>query len=166
MSSSLSAERTPIGTRAVLVLTVFSSFGLGAITSSIVYLILLAAFKGSIETNISHLEWVWRLLLGIGIIPAACTLYARLTMKESKPYEKCTPFAKNYLQILSKSNMRIRCRKAHESHQKRSERVEAAIRRFSCIFQNPEARHRPLFRLRFLVPLVSCHVMLPNRNNI
>jgi PHS family inorganic phosphate transporter-like MFS transporter len=89
MSSSLSAENTPIGSRAVLVLTVFSCIGLGAITSSIVYLILLSAFKSSIEHNINHLEWVWRLLLGIGVIPAALTLYARLTMKESKPYEKC-----------------------------------------------------------------------------
>lgn len=89
MSSSLSAEKTSLGTRAVQVLSVFASIGLGAITSSIVYLILLAAFKSSIEHDINHLEWVWRLLLGIGIIPAALTLYARLTMRESKPYEKC-----------------------------------------------------------------------------
>lgn len=88
MSSSLSAEKTPLGTRAKMVLSVFSNIGLGAITSSIVYLILLVAFKSSILHNINRLEWVWRLLLGIGLVPAACTLYARLTMKESKPYEK------------------------------------------------------------------------------
>jgi len=89
MSSSLSAEKTPLGTRAVLVMTVFASIGLGAITSSIVYLILITAFKSSIEANVNHLQWVWRLLLGIGIIPAACTLYARLTIKETIPYERC-----------------------------------------------------------------------------
>lgn len=88
MSSSLSAEKTALGTRAILVLSVFSNIGLGAMTSSIVYLILLSAFKSSIKSNINHLEWVWRLLLGLGIVPAACTLYARLTMKETKPYEK------------------------------------------------------------------------------
>lgn len=70
-------------------MTVFASIGLGAITSSIVYLILITAFKDSIEANINHLQWVWRLLLGIGIIPAACTLYARLTIKETTPYERC-----------------------------------------------------------------------------
>lgn len=88
MSASLSAERTPLGSRAVLVLSVFSNIGLGAFTSSIVYLILLSAFKSSIKHNIDRLQWVWRLLLGLGIIPAGCTLYARLTMKETKPYEK------------------------------------------------------------------------------
>ncbi|KAF2671402.1 MFS general substrate transporter [Microthyrium microscopicum] len=88
MSSSLSAEKTALGSRAVLVLTVFSCIGAGAMASSIVYLILLSAFKSSILHDINHLEWVWRLLLGIGIIPAALTLYARLTMKESKPYEQ------------------------------------------------------------------------------
>jgi PHS family inorganic phosphate transporter-like MFS transporter len=89
MSSSLSAEKTPLGSRAVLVLSVFSCIGLGAITSSIVYLILLVAFKDSIIQNINHLDWVWRLLLGIGIIPCALTLYARLTIKETEPYQKC-----------------------------------------------------------------------------
>lgn len=88
MSSSLCAEKTPLGSRAVMVLTVFSNIGLGAFTSSIVYLVLLSAFKDSIMHNINRLEWVWRLLLGIGIIPAACTVYARLTLKETKPYEK------------------------------------------------------------------------------
>src|ERR1700744_1261536 len=94
MSSSLSAEKTPLGSRAVLVLSVFSNIGLGAITSSIVYLILLVAFKESIHQDIRHLEWVWRLLLGIGLIPCALTLYARLTMKETKPYEKCNVFGR------------------------------------------------------------------------
>jgi PHS family inorganic phosphate transporter-like MFS transporter len=91
MSSSLSAEMTPLGSRAITVLSVFSFIGLGAITSSIVYLVLLVAFKSLIYQNINHLEWVWRLLLGLGLIPCALTLYARLKMKETKPYEQCTP---------------------------------------------------------------------------
>lgn len=32
---------------------------------------------------------MWRLLLGIGLVPLFCTLYTRLTMPESKPYEQC-----------------------------------------------------------------------------
>lgn len=88
MTSSISAEATHIGSRAKLVLTVFSCIGLGAFTSGIVYLILLAAFKQAILDNLHHLQWVWRLLFGIGLIPLILTLYARLTMKESRPYEK------------------------------------------------------------------------------
>ena len=66
MSSTYAAEKNPLGTRATMVLAVFSNIGLGAFTSSIVLTILLAAFKGSIEQDINHLEWVWRLLMGIG----------------------------------------------------------------------------------------------------
>ena len=57
--------------------------------ASIVFLVLLKVFEGSIATNINHLEWVWRLLLGIGIIPAVFTLYARLTIAETLPYKQC-----------------------------------------------------------------------------
>ncbi|KAG4428917.1 hypothetical protein IFR05_015604 [Cadophora sp. M221] len=88
MSSTLSAEHNPFQSRGKLVLTVFASLGLGNFTASIVFIVLLAAFKESISANINHLEWVWRLLLGLGIIPAAATLYARVKMKESIPYEK------------------------------------------------------------------------------
>ncbi|TKA21998.1 hypothetical protein B0A50_08496 [Salinomyces thailandicus] len=73
---------------AKLVLTIFANLGLGSFAAAIVYLILLAAFKGSIHDDINHLQWVWRLLFGIGLVPLILTLYARLTMKESKPYEE------------------------------------------------------------------------------
>lgn len=99
MTSSLSAEHNPIGSRAKLVLLVFACIGLGGMTSGIVYLILLAAFKGSVEQNIYHLQWVWRLLFGIGLIPLILTLYARLTIPESKPYEQCKSQPKIYVMI-------------------------------------------------------------------
>lgn len=89
MSSSLSAEKSPLGSRAVQVLTVFSNIGLGNIAASIIFLILLKAFEGSVAGNERHLEWVWRLLLGLGIIPAALTLYARFTISETTPYRQC-----------------------------------------------------------------------------
>jgi PHS family inorganic phosphate transporter-like MFS transporter len=73
----------------VQVLTVFSNIGLGNIAASIVFLVLLKAFEGSIANDLNHLEWVWRLLLGIGIIPALFTLYARLTISETVPYKQC-----------------------------------------------------------------------------
>ncbi|KAH8697400.1 major facilitator superfamily domain-containing protein [Talaromyces proteolyticus] len=88
MSGSLSAEKSPFGSRAKQVLTVFSNIGLGNCTASVVFLVLLKAFEGSVATSERHLEWVWRLLLGLGIIPAALTLYARLTMAETIPYQK------------------------------------------------------------------------------
>lgn len=87
MSSALAAEQEG-GSRAVNVLTVFASQAPGNLTAAIVYLILLAAFKSAIESDIYYIQWVWRLLLGIGIVPCALTLYARLRMRETKPYQK------------------------------------------------------------------------------
>ncbi|KIW37998.1 uncharacterized protein PV06_09974 [Exophiala oligosperma] len=103
MTSSLSAEHTPMGSRAKLVATIFSSIGLGSMTSSIVYLVLLAAFKSSVNDNIHHLQWVWRLLFGIGLIPLICTLYFRLTMPESKPYEK---FADDPIDVATETSLK------------------------------------------------------------
>lgn len=89
MTSTLSAEHRIVGTRARLIMLVFSFIGLGSLVAGIVFLVLLTAFKSAIESDINRLEWVWRLLLGLGIIPAAFTLYFRLKMKETKPYETC-----------------------------------------------------------------------------
>lgn len=89
MTSTLSAEHKIMGSRAKLVLVVFAFLALGTLTAAVVYVVLLAAFKSAIEANIVRLEWVWRLLLGLGIIPAVFTLYARFRMAETEPYEKC-----------------------------------------------------------------------------
>jgi MFS transporter, PHS family, inorganic phosphate transporter len=91
MTSTLSAEHTIVGTRARLIMLVFSFIGLGSLAAGIVFVVLLAAFKSGIEADIDKVEYVWRLLLGLGIIPVACTLYARLRMKETAPYKKCKP---------------------------------------------------------------------------
>lgn len=89
MTSSLSTENGFTSSRAKLVLLVFSFNTIGAFSAGIMYLVLLAGFKHDIMANIDKLEWVWRLLLGVGIIPAIFTLHARLRMKETKPYEMC-----------------------------------------------------------------------------
>jgi PHS family inorganic phosphate transporter-like MFS transporter len=89
MSSSLGAEKTPIGSRSKTVLLIFASYGAGSFAANIVFLVLVAAFKNSIEHDVHKIQWVWRLLLGIGIIPPAVTLYGRLTMRETEPYRKC-----------------------------------------------------------------------------
>ncbi|KAL5336933.1 major facilitator superfamily domain-containing protein [Aspergillus crustosus] len=88
VTGSLSAEKAPLGSRAIRVLTVFSNIGLGNFSASIVFLVLLRAFKGAVASNLYCLQRVWRLHLGIGIIPAALTLYSRLTIGETAPYQR------------------------------------------------------------------------------
>lgn len=90
MSLTIAAENTRFKSRARVVLTVFSSGGLGYVIAGILYLVLLVGYKDRIEHDIQALQWVWRLLFGIGLIPLIGVLYHRLTMPESKPYEKCT----------------------------------------------------------------------------
>lgn len=69
LSSCLSAEKQPLGSGAVQALTVFSFIGLGNYDfSSIVFLILLRAFKAAVFNDAHALEWVWRLQLGLGLI--------------------------------------------------------------------------------------------------
>jgi PHS family inorganic phosphate transporter-like MFS transporter len=67
--------------------------------SGIVYVILLAAFKSAVDHDIRHLQWVWRLLFGIGLVPLIITLYFRLVMPESKPYEKCESGCESYMDL-------------------------------------------------------------------
>jgi PHS family inorganic phosphate transporter-like MFS transporter len=88
MTSALTTEHTELGTRGKRVLTVFASLGLGATAAGIVFVVLLAGFKDSIANDIRRLEYVWRLQLGLGVVPAILTLYARLSMKETKAYQE------------------------------------------------------------------------------
>lgn len=67
----------------------FSFIGLGNYSSGVVFVVLLRIFKSAVLNDIKALEWVWRLQLGIGMIPAALTLYSRFTIPETKPYEDC-----------------------------------------------------------------------------
>ena len=67
MSSALAAEKPAFGSRAKTILSVFACIGIGSVCSSIVFIILLAAFKKSIQDDIRHVEWVWRLLMGLGM---------------------------------------------------------------------------------------------------
>ena len=89
MSSTLAAEKNAFGSRSKLILSVFCCIGIGGFSSSVVNTILVTAGRNAIERDIKNLEWVWRLLLGLGVVPAALTVYARLTMRETGPYEKC-----------------------------------------------------------------------------
>lgn len=89
MTSALSAEHRPIGSRAKLVTLAFSFTTLGSLGAALVYLVLLTAFKSSIIGKLDRLEWVWRLFFGIGMVPACVTAYMRFKMKQSATFTKC-----------------------------------------------------------------------------
>ncbi|KAK7214619.1 hypothetical protein V2G26_002622 [Clonostachys chloroleuca] len=88
MSASLALEKADSAARAKVVMWTFFLSAIGYVSASITFVILLAAFKGSIENDIHSLQWVWRLLMGLPLLPCLLTIYSRLTMKETRPYEK------------------------------------------------------------------------------
>ncbi|KAF9919525.1 Inorganic phosphate transporter pho84 [Modicella reniformis] len=57
--------------------------GFGYLTTGVVAIILLAAFKESIIKNTQNLDYVWRILIGFGCIPALVAVYFRLTIPET-----------------------------------------------------------------------------------
>ncbi|CAK7201925.1 hypothetical protein SEUCBS139899_004641 [Sporothrix eucalyptigena] len=88
MTASLAGEENLGWSRRKNVLAAFSWSGVGALGAAVVFVVLLAAFKSSIQEDLYQLQWVWRLLLGIGLVPCALTLYARLRIRETQPYKQ------------------------------------------------------------------------------
>lgn len=87
MSGAIVAERTTIHNRGRMLAWIFSNQGWGTLAASIVTLILLGCFKAPLlRGEYGHLDAIWRIQIGIAIIPALLTLYFRLTMPESKKF--------------------------------------------------------------------------------
>lgn len=72
--------------RGTMIAFIFSMQGVGQIVAALVTMILLAIFKGAVEDNVDNLDYVWRLCIGLGCIPAVATIYGRWTMPESPRY--------------------------------------------------------------------------------
>jgi len=62
--------------------------GFGILTASFVTLAVTAAFRSAVEANVLKLDLVWRVILGLGIVPFIVTLGLRQSMPESPEFEK------------------------------------------------------------------------------
>ncbi|GJJ70117.1 MFS transporter, PHS family, inorganic phosphate transporter [Entomortierella parvispora] len=86
MSATVTSEWASAGRRGQLMSIIFSMQGIGNMMASIVTMIVLACFKSAIISDVDYLDIVWRICIGVGCIPAASTVYLRLTMPESPRY--------------------------------------------------------------------------------
>ncbi|KAF9186180.1 Inorganic phosphate transporter pho84 [Haplosporangium sp. Z 767] len=86
MSATVTSEWASAGRRGQLMSIIFSMQGIGNMMASVMTLIILACFKSSIIADVDNLDYVWRVCIGIGCIPAVSTIYLRLTMPESPRY--------------------------------------------------------------------------------
>ena len=66
-------------------LSPFESFSRidGSLAASLVGLVIVAAFKDAIQHSTDQVDYTWRLVVGLGCIPAAIALYFRLTVPET-----------------------------------------------------------------------------------
>lgn len=69
-----------------MVALIFSMQGFGQVAAALVTIIVLACFRGAVEANVDNLDYVWRICIGLGAVPAVLTVYGRLTMPESPRY--------------------------------------------------------------------------------
>ncbi|KAI0267662.1 phosphate transporter [Gloeopeniophorella convolvens] len=87
LSAVISSEFAATRTRGRLMTAVFASQGWGNFTAALVSLIVVDAYKnGIIHDDINHLNHVdfcWRLLIGLGCVPGVIALYFRLTIPET-----------------------------------------------------------------------------------
>ncbi|KAG9011526.1 hypothetical protein FRB94_008095 [Tulasnella sp. JGI-2019a] len=88
MSASVSSDRTNLRKRGTMLSYVFANQGWGSLVGAIVFIIVLQCYHGVMNNKgeVSKVDGVWRILVGLSLVPAAGTLYQRLTMPESTKY--------------------------------------------------------------------------------
>ncbi|RXW14845.1 hypothetical protein EST38_g11007 [Candolleomyces aberdarensis] len=91
MSASVTSDRANLRKRGTMLSYIFSMQGWGSFMGSLATIVVLLIYKSSMEGEngkISKVDGVWRIVVGISLIPAFGTLYQRLTLGESTRYEE------------------------------------------------------------------------------
>ncbi|KAI0322068.1 major facilitator superfamily domain-containing protein [Amylostereum chailletii] len=90
MSASITSDRANLRKRGTLLAYIFANQGWGSLVGSLVVIIVLACYKHAMNDlgETSKVDGVWRIAVGLSLIPAFATLYQRLTLPESKRFLK------------------------------------------------------------------------------
>ncbi|KAI7859702.1 phosphate:H+ symporter [Circinella umbellata] len=86
LSSVITSEFATTKRRGAMMAAVFAMQGFGQVAASLVGLIATAAAQNAIHENQQNLDYVWRVVIGIGAIPGVIALYYRLTIPETPRY--------------------------------------------------------------------------------
>ncbi|KAJ2694004.1 hypothetical protein H4218_005802 [Coemansia sp. IMI 209128] len=87
LTATIVSEYASVHNRGKLMAAVFSFQGFGNVLAPIVSIIVLACFAQSIDHDVQNLDYVWRIIIGVGCIPGVSTLYWRLTMTDSERFQ-------------------------------------------------------------------------------
>ncbi|KAJ7264541.1 inorganic phosphate transporter [Mycena haematopus] len=108
LSATIASEFAPTRFRGKMMTSVFAAQGWGNLAASIVAIVITVIYKGPISrdfplddcaracdlnaavvqlcsspSTLNHVDYMWRLLLGLGCVPGAIALYFRLTIPET-----------------------------------------------------------------------------------
>ncbi|KAJ5032347.1 uncharacterized protein L3040_008953 [Drepanopeziza brunnea f. sp. 'multigermtubi'] len=96
LSSIITSEFATTKWRGAMMAAVFSMQGFGQLGGALVMLVITVGFKGSLESATSYgqcdgvcglaVDKMWRILIGMGAVPACIALYFRLTIPETPRY--------------------------------------------------------------------------------
>ncbi|KAI0699865.1 MFS general substrate transporter [Cerioporus squamosus] len=88
MSASVATDRSNLARRGTLLGYIFANQGWGSFVGSLATIIVLLCYKQTMEVDghTSKVDGVWRILVGLSLVPAFGTLYQRLTLPESTRY--------------------------------------------------------------------------------
>ncbi|CAE6485683.1 unnamed protein product [Rhizoctonia solani] len=90
MSAAVTGDRASLRKRGSMLIYVFANQGWGSFVGSLVTMIVLACFKTGIDAHghTNQVDAVWRIIIGLSLIPAFGTLYQRFVMPESVRFNK------------------------------------------------------------------------------
>ncbi|DBA90754.1 TPA: Proton phosphate symporter [Trebouxia sp. C0004] len=84
LSATIMCEYANKKWRGSLLAAVFAAQGFGIISGAIVSLAVMACFQSAIKhTSILYLDYVWRIIIGLGCVPAVATIYLRAKLPET-----------------------------------------------------------------------------------
>lgn len=86
LSSVITSEFATTKRRGAMMAAVFAMQGFGQVAASIVGLCVTAAYKSAIQYDTQYLDYVWRIVIGLGAVPGCIALYYRLTIPETPRY--------------------------------------------------------------------------------
>ncbi|CAF0875134.1 unnamed protein product [Brachionus calyciflorus] len=86
LSATITSEGAKTKHRGAMMAAIFAMQGVGIVAAALMSIIILAIFKNAVYQDQNNLDFVWRLCLGLGCIPACIGIYFRLTISETPRY--------------------------------------------------------------------------------
>jgi PHS family inorganic phosphate transporter-like MFS transporter len=87
MSATVVSDRANVHRRGTMLCFIFANQGWGSFVGAIVTIVSLEAFKSDIRSgHPKHIDRIWRVIIGLSLVPAFAVLYQRLTLPESRKF--------------------------------------------------------------------------------